>query len=267
MLLNLVFDQSLFVIGLYVFATLLAATEFGYRLGHRLNRKKESDLSERQEKGVGIITSAMLALVAFVMAVSISMADSRFNTRRKLVLEEANAISTAYLRAQGVGGVRGEAIMKFFRDYTQLRIDFVAAGEDQTRLETIYEKMTVIQQRIWSSASEAAAGAPTPITALLLGSLNQVFDLATARRWASEARVPFNVFKFLHFVSLLAVGVMGYYFSLSRHRHFVLSSILLFAFTASMLLIIDLDKPRSGNIQAEQSSLVWTLESMKETAK
>ena len=267
MLLMFFFEQSLLLIGLYVFATFLAATEIGYRLGSRFNRNKDPVFSEKQEKGVGIITSAMLALVAFVMAISISMADSRFDTRRKLVLEEANAISTAYHRAQGVGGVHGETIMRLLRDYTQLRVDFITVGENQEQLKTIYEKATVIQQRIWSSASELAARAPTPITALLLGALAQVFDLSTAQRWALEGRVPFNVFKFLHFASLMAVGVMGYYLSLNRRRHPVLSSILLFAFTAAILLIIDLDRPRGGNIQADQSPLIWTLESMKETAK
>ena len=260
-------DQSLFLTGLYVFMTLLVATEIGYRLGRLFNRNADIDQSEKQEKGVGTVTSAMLALVAFVMAISISMADRRFDTRRKLVLEEANAISTAYQRAQGMGGAHGETIMRLLRDYAQLRVDFVTAGENQEQLRTIYEKTAVIQQRIWINVSEVAALAPTPITALLVGSLSQVFDLTTAQRWALETRVPINVFKFLHFASLLAVGVMGYYFSLSRHRHCFLSSILLFAFTASMLLIIDLDKPRSGNIQAEQSPLVWTLESMKENAK
>ncbi|MBN1314025.1 MAG: hypothetical protein JXA42_01110 [Anaerolineales bacterium] len=266
MLFKLVLGQNLFLIGFYIFLTLSVATEVGYRLGHRINRKKDTNLSEKQEKGVGIITSAMLALIAFVMAISISMAVSRFDTRRKLVLEEANAINTAYLRAQRIGGVRGEAIMRLLGDYTQLHIDFLAARENQERLKTIYEKMAVIQQRIWSNASDIAALPPTPTTALLLGSLNQVFDLTTALRWSFEVRVPLNVFKFLHVVSLLAVGVMGYYFSLSQRRHFVLCLLLLFAFTASMLLIIDLDKPRAGDIRIEQSPLIWTLDSIKENA-
>ena len=103
MLLKFILEQSLFLIGLYIFVTLLAAAEIGYWLGSRFTRDKDSGLSERQEKGIGIIiTSAMLTLVGFVMAISISMADSRFDTRRKVILEEANAISTSYLQAQQV---------------------------------------------------------------------------------------------------------------------------------------------------------------------
>jgi hypothetical protein len=267
MLLNFIIDQSIFLIGLYIFVTLMAATEIGYRLGCRFGRDKDSMPSEKREKGVGIITSAMLALVAFVMAISISMADSRFDTRRKVILEEANAISTASLRAQHVSGVQGEAIIKLLQEYARLRIDFIAAGEDQERLKKIYEETVLLQQRIWDHASAVAANAPTPITALLLGSLNQMFDLAATQRWAFEVRVPFNVIRFLHFVSLLTMGVMGYFFSLNQYRHLILTSLLIFALTASMLLIIDLDKPRGGDIQAEQAPLIWTLESMKEKAK
>jgi hypothetical protein len=267
MLLKFILDQSLFLIGLYIFVTLFAATEIGYRLGSRFTRDKDSGMSERQEKGIGIITSAMLALVAFVMAISISMADSRFDTRRKVILEEANAISTSYLRAQQVRGIQGEAIMKLLQEYARLRIDFIAAGEDQERLKKIDEETALLQQRIWDYASAAAVQTPTPIIALLLGSLNQMFDLATTQRWAFQVRVPFNVIRFLHFVSLLTMGVLGYFFSLNQYRHLILTSLLLFALTASMLLIIDLDKPRGGNIQAEQSPLIWSLESMKGKAQ
>jgi hypothetical protein len=263
MLFGILLKQNLFLIGLYILITLLIATEIGYRLGFRRNRSKDGTLSEKQEKGVGTITSAMLALVAFVMAIAISMADTRFDLRRKLVLKEANAIGTASLRAQAVGGHHGQEIMRLLGDYTQHRLDFFGAGEDPKHLKSILEKTEDLKKRIWKHASDMAVVAPNPLTALLLTSLNQAFDLATEQRWAFAVRVPVNVFKFLHFASLLAVAVMGFHFSLSGNRHFVLSSILLFALTAAILLIVDLDKPRSGEIMIEQAPLYWTLESLQ----
>jgi hypothetical protein len=208
----------------------------------------------------------MLALVAFMLATSISMADSRFNARRTLVLEEASAISTAYLRVQSLGGVSGENLKRLLGDYAQMRMDFVAAGEEQKRLHAISATTARLQQQIWEEATALVTLAPNPLGALLLDSLNRMFDLTTSQRWAFEGRIPFNVSKFLHFVSLLAVGVLGCYFSLSRHRHLVLSSCLLFVLASAIVLIIDLDKPRGGYIQAEQSPLIWTLESMKDKA-
>jgi hypothetical protein len=70
--------------------------------------------------------------------------------------------------------------------------------------------MALLQQRIWDHASALAVHTPNPIIALLLSSLNQMFDLATTHRWALEVRVPFNVIRFLHIVSMLAMGVMGF---------------------------------------------------------
>lgn len=87
--------------------------------------------------------------------------------------------------------------------------------------------------------------------------------MATARRWGLEVRVPLHVIRLLYLFSLLSAGMMGYYFSLSGYRHLVLSSLLFFAFAAAMMLIIDLDKPRSGYIRAEQSALIWTFDSLK----
>jgi hypothetical protein len=153
--------------------------------------------------------------------------------------------------------------MRLLADYTQLRLDFFAAGEDQKRLKAVYEQTAIVQNKIWENASAVAAHAPTPISAILLQSLNQVIDLATASRWAFEVRVPTHVIRILVLISLLAMGMLGYYYGLSGFRHLILSSLLCLALTAAMALIIDLDKPRSGYIQAEQSPLIWTLEFIK----
>ena len=261
MVTELLLDQHPILTWLFMFAILLLVTELSYRFGRR--RSKDSPVSDKHERGVGIIASAMLGLLAFMLAISLSMADGRFDYRRKLILEEANAIGTAHLRAQTIGGPHGAQIMRLLRDYTKLRLDFFAAGEDQKRLKTIYEQTAIVQQEIWEHVSAVAGLSPTPITGILLQSLNQVFDLATAGRWGLEVRVPLHVIRLLYLFSLLSAGMMGYYLSLSGYRHLILSSLLLFAFAAAMMLITDLNKPRSGYIRAEQSALIWTFESLK----
>jgi hypothetical protein len=261
MLADLLMNQSVYLIGLIIFISLLIATEVGQQFGRRL--AKGGSVPEKRERGPATISTAIMGLLAFMLAISLSMADGRFDTRRKLILEEANAIGTAHLRAQTIGGRHGEEIMRLLVDYTQLRLDFFAAGEDQKRLRTVHEQSAIVQRQIWENASAIAALAPTPVSSILLQSLNQVIDLSTAQRWAFEVRVPTHVIKTLVLISLLAMGILGYYFSLSGFRHFVLSSLLCLALTAAIALIIDLDKPRSGYIQPEQSPLIWTLESIK----
>ncbi len=261
MLADLLMNQSVYLIGLIIFISLLIATEVGHQIGRRL--AGGGPAPEKQEKGPAIITTAIMGLLAFMLAISLSMADGRFDARRKLILKEANAIGTAYLRAQTIGGPHGEEIMRLLVDYAQLRLDFFAAGEDQKRLRAVYEQTAILQKQIWEKASAVAALAPTPISSILLQSLNEVIDLSMAQRWGFEVRVPTHVIKILFLIALLATGMMGYYSSLGGFRHLVLSSLLCLALTAAITLIIDLDKPRGGYIQAEQSPLIWTLESIK----
>lgn len=261
MLDNLFLYRSLFLIGLLMIAALLLTKEYGYWIGFK--NTKQAATAEKLEKTVGTITGAMLALLGFMLAISISMADSHFESRRKLILDEANAIGTSHLRARTIGGPHGDKIAQLLVDYTQLRLDFFDAGEDQKRLKSVYGKTAAVQQQIWGHASAIAKSAPTPISAILLTSLNEVFDLASSRRWALEVRVPPSIIKLLFALSLLSMGILGYYLGICGFRHPILSLFLIIAFTAAILLIIDLNRPRSGLIQPEQSSIVWILGDLK----
>ena len=134
------------------------------------------------------------------------------------------------------------------------------------RLKLVAERTTDLQGQIWTHASAIAADAPTPISGLLLSSLNEVLDLSTTRRWALEVRVPGYVVNMLLVLALLAIGLMGYYFGVSGVRYPVLSAFLCLAFTVAILLVLDLNRPRGGFIQAEQSPLIWLLEDMNRGA-
>jgi hypothetical protein len=208
----------------------------------------------------------MLALLGFILAISLSMAESHFSARRKLVLDEANAIGTSRLRVLTIGGPHAPDLLRLLEAYTQVRLDFFGAGEDANRLKLVAERTTDLQGQIWNHASAIAADAPTPISGLLLSSLNEVFDLSTTRRWALEVRVPGYVINMLLVLALLAMGLMGYYFGVSGVRYPVLSAFLCLAFTVAILLVLDLNRPRGGFIQAEQSPLIWLLEDMNRGA-
>jgi hypothetical protein len=261
MLDDLVLNRSLLLIGLLMIVALFLTKECGYWIG-RLNTRQAAS-AEKQEKTVSTITGAMLALLGFLLAISISMADGHFESRRKLVLDEANAIGTSHLRARAIGGPHGEKIAYLLIDYAQLRLDFFESGADQKRLKSVYEKTAMLQQQIWGHASAIAKSAPTPTSSILLTSLNEVFDLATSRRWALEVRVPPSIIKLLFAFSLLSMGILGYYFGICGLRHPILSLFLIIAFTSAILLIIDLNRPRSGFIQPEQSPIIWILGDMK----
>ena len=261
---NFILNVNLIFIVLLMLICFFLVMTTGYLIGKR--HRKQKAMAEKREKTAGTITGAMLALLGFMLAISLSMADSKFQERRKLILDEANAISTSMLRARAIGGVHGTEIARLLENYIRLRLDFFAAGEDRNRLEMVYEQTQTLQKSIWDHVSAIAQAAPTPISGLLLSSLNEVFDLGTARRWILEVRIPPYVIKLLVALSLLSMGIMGYYFGICGVYHPVLSGLLFFALTFIILLIMDLDRPRSGYIKPEQSPLIWLIEEKKSRA-
>ena len=80
---------------LLIAAILLAVFEVGYRVGRWWQEKTPDE----KEGPTSMLVGSLLALMAFLLAVTMGMAVDRFDTRRSLVLDEANAIGTTYLRA------------------------------------------------------------------------------------------------------------------------------------------------------------------------
>lgn len=259
---SFILHGSFFLVAAVMFIFFSAMLTFGYLIGRR--HAKNESVPEKREKTAGTITGAMLSLLGFILAISLSMAESKFENRYHIIIHETNAISTSILRAQTIGGVHGDEIVRLLKEYSRLRQDFFKAGENPNRLRTIYEQTTVLQNRIWKNVSAVAGKAPTPISSLLLSSLNETFDAATSRRWIYEVRLPPNVIKLLLFISILSMGMMGYYFGLCGVHHPILSGLLFFALISIILLIMDLDRPRSGNIRPEQASLTWLFEEKKD---
>jgi hypothetical protein len=77
-------------------ALMLAATEVGFRLG----RKSEAGAAAETSSPIATVEAALLGVLGLLLGFTMSMAVSRFEARRQLVIDEANAIGTSLLRAQ-----------------------------------------------------------------------------------------------------------------------------------------------------------------------
>ncbi len=100
-------------------AILLGCFEVGYRVG----RWWQAKTPDEKEGPTNMLVGSLLALMAFLLAVTMGMASDRFDTRRGLVLEEANAIGTTYLRAGYLPQPYGEDSRELLREYVPLRIN------------------------------------------------------------------------------------------------------------------------------------------------
>jgi len=228
----------------------LATYEIAFRLGRWWRLR-----SPEQEQGSrDMMVGSVLAMLAFLLAVTMGMASDRFDTRRGLVRDEANTIGTTFLRAGYLPEPYGEVIQNLLREYVPLRI----ASSDLTRLEANYARSKKIHDELWTQARELVRQTPdTDVKALFIVSLNELIDLHTTRVTARiYGRVPETVVLVLVIGAVMTMGLVGYSAGLTRRRSVVSTVILVLAVGAVLTLVIDLDRPQEGFLQVNQQPLI-----------
>jgi hypothetical protein len=245
--------ENLLIFGGLAFAFLGAACEAGFRIGVRRGRRSAN------REGVGTITTSMLGLLSFALGLTISYAQDRAEARRELVVQEANAIGTAWLRAKLVVGVEGPAIAKLIEELANVELAFTVAGSSEPEARLLARR-GVLQDQIWGLAQIVAQRDPTPITTAMITALDGMFDSELAERFAFDSRVPPILSWMLLCGAILAIGAMGYQFGLTGARHPILISLLLVMWTGGMALIVDLNRPRLGAIRVDPAPLIWTIQ-------
>ncbi len=241
------------LIGLLFLAFMLAAHELGFHLG----RKAEPRTNEKTKSQISVVQGAILGVLGLLLGFTTAMAVSRFDARRQLVLEEANAIGTSYLRTQLLTSPESTEIASLLRQYVDVRLQYSGAGADLEHLKAAKDRAGRLQNEFWSRGVVFAQKDPRSVTAgLLLQSLNQVIDLEAARWTAFVHHVPETVIYVDGVVALLAAILVGYGYGLGRQRHLFSMFILALSITAVLAVIVDLDRPRQGFIQVSQQPMI-----------
>jgi len=247
----------LWALFLLTVAVVVVAVELGYRLG----KYRRSTAEDEKEAPVGAIVAATLGLLAFMLAFTFSLAATRYDARRTVLLDEANAIGTTFLRAEMLPEPHGVECRELLRDYVDVRLQAVEPGQ----LEQSLAESGELQRALWNQATQAAAkDTHSIVTGLFLQSLNEVIDLHSKRvLLALRNRIPEIVWLALYFITFLAMGALGYQEGLSRSRRSLVVMSLLLTFSAVILLIADLDRPAEGLIRVSQRTMLDLRESLK----
>lgn len=247
-------ERSILAFGLCLFLVHLVVYEIGYRCGRRLR-----DGPGNAPEGVGVVVGGMLALLAFVLALTLSFANARFAERRAGSLAEANAIGTAWLRAKAIGTPRGEAIASLLEDYTTVRADFVRVGRDAAATDTLNQRTNKLQSEIWGHLSATVRERPDAISGALMTSLNDAFDAATNERFAFETRLPMQLFWLLIGITLITLACLGYQFGLRARPLRILIALLTLMWTSVIVDILDLASGRIGKFRTGTAAYEWAL--------
>ena len=235
-----------------VSAFLLAAAELGFRFGLRLHRAKD----EARKGQISGVQGAMLGLLALLLGFTFAMAVGRYEKRRELVLDEANAIGTTYLRASLLPQAHQAAVEDLLRRYVDVRLAFYGAGADRTRQAAAEKNAAKIQRELWSHAIAAGKETPSPIVATFISTLNETIDLDAARLHALRTHVPGAVWLLVLAVSACGCCASGYGAGASGARSAFANIALPLLIAVVITLIADLDRPRHGLIGINQQPLL-----------
>lgn len=231
----------------------LIAHEAGYRIGVRHRER-----SSAQTESVGVVVAGMLGLLAFVLALTLSYSNSRFTERRQGTLAEANAIGTAWLRANAIGSPEATEVARLLQDYTKTRQEFVLAGRNSEALAKANIDTSALQQEIWGHVTTIVRERPDAISSSLMAAVNETFDASTNERFALAMRLPPQIFWLLLGVMVLSMAALGYQFGLKGKPVRMPIVILTIVWTSIIVNILDLASPRIGNFRTDAAVYEWT---------
>jgi len=242
----------LWLVGVFLLASMRVASEIGFRFGRHSRTRNDADT----KPWIAAVEGALFGVLALLLGFTVSMAVSRFDARRVLLLEEANAIGTVFWRTQLVPAPANSEMVGLLREYVDARLQFDRSSSAQD-FQVARDRADKLQNELWSRGVAFAAKDPRSVTAgLLLESLNQTFDLETARWAAFNARVPQTVILVDAVAALLAIALVGYSFGLGGRRNPFTEWWLTVCLTLVLMVIIDLDHPVHGLIHVSQQPMI-----------
>jgi hypothetical protein len=229
---------------------MLISLELGFRWGRRAGARGEA-----QGGGgpVGAIQGAMLGLLALLLGFSFAGAATRFMERQDLIVQEANAIGTAYLRADILDDPYRLELRASLKGYLEHRIAVSETLRSGLTPETIAE-IARLQDRIWKAASEGARAKPATMVAVLTP-VNEVIDLHSLRLAAGRKHLPGLVLGLLIACSGMSMAVIGYGWGMSARRCAMMTWALAILVTAALWTTIDLDHTRAGLLRVSDLPL------------
>lgn len=236
-------------------AIALLAVEAGYRFA----RQRQQRSAEEKESNLGGMVGGTLGLLAFMLAFTFGLAGSRFEARREIVLTEANAIGTTYLRGAILPEPMGTDARNLLREYVDVRLQ----GVQQNKVDEAIAKSEQLHERLWSTAVAAVQKERSPTVNLFVTSLNEVIDLHAARLMRFRSRVPAVIWIVLYLLLMLTMVMIGYQQGLSGNKRSLAVIALVLGFSTVLHLIADLDRPGQGMLQVSQQAMIDLRRSMK----
>jgi hypothetical protein len=245
-------DASIGAVFAATIVVVVVAIEGGFRLGRAARRRSEQE----KESPVSAIAGTILALLAFIMAFTFGIGSDRYDARKALVREEANAIRTAWSRSDFLPEPDRGVAVELLRDYVDRRLAAVQS-KDLSRVAAALVESERIQRRLWDMAVvNARKDMNSDVAALYIESLNELSNVHALRVGIGlQARMPVGIWLGLYALLVLAMLAVGYQTAIADSRRSWMMLILAFSFSLVIAVIAALDSPQSGYLPVSQQPL------------
>lgn len=245
---------------LIVTTLLLGLAHAGYRSGFAFRRRNP----EAAENHSGSVQGAVLGLLGLLLGFSFAMAVGRYDTRRSLIVEEANSIGTTWLRADFLPAPHQTEVKKHLKRYADLKLEEFKAADDAALMARVRKEVAQVHQSLWFHADAATLEKPSPVTVSFITSLNETIDLDASRKAAIANHVPGVVWLLLLVVAGCGAWASGYGSGTgglrSTFNQYVFPTLIGIVIT----LIADIDRPTKGLIGLNQQPLQDLLDGMSD---
>jgi len=232
---------------------LLIGMSLAMGVGRRIGVSEYKRNPATSGKGISAIEGAVFALFGLLLAFTFSGAASRFENRRDLVVQEVNAIGTAYLRIDLLQEPDQTLLKPLFRDYVGSRIktyQLISQGKDVAMAEFAHSQDLL--NKIWVAAITAAKRTNNPaVMTLVLTPINEMIDITTTRLAATRAHPPLVIYGLLFAFAIASALLAGYSASFSKEHHWLHKLLFAICITGTIYATLDLEYPRIGQIRSD----------------
>jgi hypothetical protein len=229
----------------FLFVAMLVLIDIGFRIG----KKRKKNIPGTSDEGIGTVDAAVFGLLGLILAFTFSGASNRLDMRRGQIVDEANAIGTAYLRVDLLPSAEQPELRRLFKDYLESRIEVYEKLPDVTAAKAALARGNDLQNAIWAHSASACQSDPNPRTCgLVIPALNDMIDITTTRTMATVQHAPNVILGLMVLLSLLGALLSGFAMSPQARRSVLHTLMFSLAISASVYVVLDLEYPRAGLI-------------------
>ena len=250
-------EAPIWLLFLITVILLLVVAEVGFRIGLWIQRRNPEPGGTPM---TGVVVGGMLGLMAFLLAFCIGIVINQHNGRKAMVVTEANAVGTAYLRAGFLDEPDRDMTRDLLQEYVEIRLDAVA---DPSLLDAAQIRSAEIHNELWSIVENVVGqGNESAIMAIFVDSINEVIDVHSDRLAAADLRLPEVLWIALYAASVLSFLLVGVSSSTDGKRDPLAILLFVLAFVAVLIIIVDLNRAGQGILTVSQSAMSDLLRSM-----